>query len=73
MQILTDAERVAIRAVASDDQSQLDAASRAFDRAAPLHSVASCIELQFMSEVLAPIPDLILRSQYRKALLNESA
>jgi hypothetical protein len=72
MQILTDAERLAIRAVAGGDRSQLDAASRAFDRAVPLHGVASCIELQFMAEVLAPVPDLVLRSQYRKALLQES-
>jgi hypothetical protein len=43
MQILTDAERLAIRAVAGGDRSQLDAASRAFDRAVPLHGVASCI------------------------------
>ena len=71
MQILSEAERLAIRGVASGDRSQLDAARRAFDRAAPLHGVESCVELQFMSEVLAPVPDLLLRSKYRASLLKQ--
>jgi hypothetical protein len=73
MQILSEAERQAIRAVADGDRSQLDSARRAFYRAAPRHGVACCIELQFMSEVLTPIPDLLLRSSYRRALLRQTA
>ncbi len=73
MQILSEAERQAIRAVAEGDRSQLDYARRAFHRAAPQHGVASCVELQFMSEVLTPVPDLLLRSDYRRALLRQSA
>ncbi|WP_250511525.1 hypothetical protein [Caballeronia sp. GACF4] len=70
MQILTDLERQAIRAVAAGDRSQLDAARRAFHRAAPHNGVASCVDLQFMSEVLTPVPDLLLRSKYRKEILR---
>ncbi|WP_116610204.1 hypothetical protein [Paraburkholderia unamae] len=69
-EILTDAERAAIRAVAAQDKTQLDAARAAYDRAAPKHGVDSCVELQFMSELLAPIPDLMLRSRYRAAVLS---
>lgn len=68
-EILTDAERAAIRAVAAQDKTQLDAARAAYARAAPRHGVDSCVELQFMSEVLAPIPDLLLRSRYRATVL----
>ncbi|CAG9254821.1 conserved hypothetical protein [Paraburkholderia unamae] len=70
-EILTDAERAAIRAVAAQDKTQLDAARVAHDRAAPKHGVDSCVELQFMSELLAPIPDLMLRSRYRAAVLSK--
>lgn len=73
MQILSEVERQAIRAVAEGDRSQLDSARRAFHRAAPRHGVASCVELQFMSEVLTPVPDLLLRSNYRRELLRQSA
>lgn len=73
MQILTDSEQVAIRAVASGDKSRLDEARRAFHRAAPRHGVASGVELQFMSEVLTPVPDLLLRAKYRKAVLQRSS
>ncbi|MBN3729388.1 hypothetical protein [Burkholderia sp. Tr-20390] len=69
-EILTDAERAAIRAVASGDKAQVDAARAAFNRATPLHGVSACVELQFMSELLAPTPDLLLRSQYRAAVLK---
>ncbi|WP_334043580.1 hypothetical protein [Burkholderia ambifaria] len=72
MEILTEAERSAIRAVASGDREQLDVARAAFNRAAPKFGVSACAELQFMSEVLAPVPDLLLRSQYRAALLKQS-
>ncbi|WP_420213396.1 hypothetical protein ACN8ZM_39955 (plasmid) [Burkholderia aenigmatica] len=68
-EILTRAERASIRAVAAQDKTQLEAARAAFDRAAPKHGIASCVELQFMAEVFAPVPDLLLRSQYRKAVL----
>lgn len=71
MQILSELERLAIRAVADGDRSQLDVARRAFRRAAPRHGVASCVELQFMSEVLTPVPDLLLRSSYRRALSKQ--
>lgn len=70
-EILTDAERAAIRAVAAKDKTQLDAARAAFQRAAPKHGIDACIELRFMSEVLAPVPDLLLRSQYRAAVLKQ--
>ncbi|WP_112178195.1 hypothetical protein [Paraburkholderia unamae] len=70
-EILTDAERAAIRAVAAQDKTQLDAARAAYDRAASKHGVDSCVELQFMSELLAPIPDLMLRSRYRAAVLSK--
>lgn len=73
MQILSEVERQAIRAVAEGDRSQLDCARRAFHRAAPRYGVASCVELQFMSEVLTPVPDLLIRSNYRRALLRQSA
>ncbi|UEC05428.1 hypothetical protein [Burkholderia vietnamiensis] len=69
--ILTDTEQTAIRAVASGDRSSLDAARAAFDRAAPIHGVAACVELQFMAEVLAPVPDLLLRANYRAAVLKQ--
>ncbi|MGK8198488.1 hypothetical protein [Burkholderia cepacia] len=69
---LSDAERAAIRAVASGDKTQLAEARTAFDRAAPKHSVDACVELQFMAEVLAPVPDLLLRSRYRAAVLKQS-
>ncbi|MBR8282526.1 MULTISPECIES: hypothetical protein [Burkholderia cepacia complex] len=71
-EIITNAERAAIRAVASGEKEQLDAARAAFNRAAPIHGVDACVELQFMSEVLAPIPDLLLRSKYRAAVLERS-
>lgn len=51
---------------------QIDAARAAFDRAAPKHGVHACVELQFMAEVLAPVPDLLLRSQYRAAVLRQA-
>ncbi len=73
MQILSEDERQAIRAVADGDRSQLECARRAFHRAAPRHGIASCVELQFMSEVLTPVPDLLLRSSYRRALLRQTA
>lgn len=67
--VLTDDERGAIRALAGGDKTQLSAATAAFQRAAPAHGVKSCVELQYMSEVLAPVPDLSLRATYRKAVL----
>lgn len=70
--ILCEAERAAIRAVASGDKTKLPVARAAFDRAAPKHGAGSCVELQFMAEVLAPVPDLLLRSQYRAAVLKQS-
>jgi hypothetical protein len=70
--ILTEAERVAIRGLASGDKTQLEAAQGAFNRAARQHGVDSCVELQFMAEVLAPVPDLLLRSQYRAAVLKQA-
>jgi hypothetical protein len=73
MQILSEAERQAVRVVADGDRSQLDSARRAFHRAAPCQEVASCVELQFVSEVLTPVPDLLLRSNYRRAQLRQSA
>ncbi|MBN3760992.1 hypothetical protein [Burkholderia sp. Ac-20365] len=72
MQILTESETLAIRAVANGDRSQLDAAREAFYRAGRRHGIESCPELQFMSEVLAPVPDFLLRAQYRKAVLGRS-
>ncbi|MCB4349502.1 hypothetical protein LA345_37445 (plasmid) [Burkholderia vietnamiensis] len=69
--ILTDAERTAIRAVAAKDKTQLDAARAAFHRAVAKHGSGACVELQFMSEVLSPVPDLLLRSQYRAAVLQQ--
>ena len=70
--ILTEAERVAIRGLASGDKTQLEAAQGAFNRAARQHGVDSCVELQFMAELLAPVPDLLLRSQYRAAVLKQA-
>ncbi|WP_431798126.1 hypothetical protein SGO26_30395 (plasmid) [Cupriavidus metallidurans] len=70
--ILTEAERVAIRGLASGDKTQIEAAQAAFDRAARQHGVDCCVELQFMAEVLAPLPDLLLRSQYRAAVLKQA-
>lgn len=72
-EVLTDAERLAIQAVAAGDKAQLEAARSAFQRAAPSHGIESCVELQFMVEVLAPVPDLLLRSQYRAAVLKRRA
>ena len=70
--ILTEAERVAIRGLASGDKTQFEAAQGAFNRAARQHGVDSCVELQFMAELLAPVPDLLLRSQYRAAVLKQA-
>ncbi|NIE81830.1 MULTISPECIES: hypothetical protein [Burkholderia] len=69
-EFLTAAEKAAIHAVASriHDDTQLEAAKAAFDRHAPLHGIDACIELQFMSEVLNPVPDLLLRARYRAAV-----
>jgi hypothetical protein len=58
--ILTDAQRAAIRGVAAGDKAMLNAARAAFHRAAPRHGVEASVELQLMSEVLAPVPDLLL-------------
>lgn len=71
-EILTEVERDAIRALARGDKTQSGAARAAFDRAAPKHGIESCVELRFMAEVLAPVPDLMLRSQYRAAFLKQS-
>ncbi|WP_080441409.1 hypothetical protein [Burkholderia ubonensis] len=71
-EILTEVERGAIRAVARGDKTNLAAAREAFDRVVPRHGVGSCVEPQFMAEVLAPVPDLMLRSQYRAAVLKQS-
>ncbi|ORC51258.1 hypothetical protein B2G74_00335 [Burkholderia sp. A27] len=70
--ILTVAERAAIRAVAAKDKTKFDAARAAFNRAAPKHGTGACVELQFMSEMLSPVPDLLLRSQYRAAVLSQA-
>lgn len=70
-EILTEEERAAIRAVAAKDKTQLDAGRAAFDRAASVHGADACVELQFMAEVLAPVPDLVLRSRYREAVLKQ--
>lgn len=44
--ILSDAERAAIRGLASGDKAQLEAARAAFDRAARQgHGVHTCVEL----------------------------
>ncbi|WP_080403939.1 hypothetical protein [Burkholderia ubonensis] len=69
-EFLTVAEKAAIRAVACNchDAAQLDTAKSAFERHAPTHGVDSCVELQFMSEILAPVPDLLLRARYRAAV-----
>lgn len=71
-EILTEAEKSSIRAVAAGDKAQIEAARAAFNRAAPEHGVDACAELQFMAEVLAPVPDLLLRSQYRAAVLKKT-
>ncbi|KVL32192.1 hypothetical protein WS98_21895 [Burkholderia territorii] len=71
-EILTEAEKSSIRAVAAGDKAQIEAARAAFNRAAPTHGLDACVELQFMAEVLAPVPDLLLRSQYRAAVLKRS-
>ncbi|KUE86362.1 hypothetical protein ASL20_23125 [Cupriavidus necator] len=52
-------------------KTQLEAAQAAFDRAVREHGADSCVELQFMAEVLAPVPDLLLRSRYRAAVLKQ--
>lgn len=70
--ILTEAEQAAIRAVAAGDKEQLEVARAAFNRAAPKHCVSVCVALQFMAEVLSPVPDLSLRSQYRAAVLRHA-
>lgn len=70
-QILSDNERHAIHAVVAGDKSKLDSARAGFHRAAPAHGVSACVELQFMSEVLAPVPDLSLRAAYRIAVLRQ--
>ena len=70
-EILTDAERAAIRAVAAKDKTQLEVARAAFLRATAKHGSGACVELRFMSEVLAPAPDLLLRAQYRAAVLEQ--
>ncbi|SEU40516.1 hypothetical protein SAMN03159335_06330 [Burkholderia cepacia] len=67
--ILSEAERAAIPAVAAGDKTRLPEARAAFERAVPKHGVGACVELQFMAEVLAPVPDLLFRSQYRAAVL----
>ncbi|WP_321967189.1 hypothetical protein [Burkholderia cepacia] len=69
--ILTADERSAIRAVAAGNKEKFSEARAAFDRAAQVHGVDACVELQFMAEVLAPTPDLLLRRRYREALLNQ--
>ncbi|MEX3693873.1 hypothetical protein AB3X91_33700 [Paraburkholderia sp. BR14263] len=71
--ILTDAERTAIRRLAAGDKAMLDDARAAFDRAAQVHGPHACVELQFMSEMLAPVPDLLLRAQYRAVVLKQDA
>jgi hypothetical protein len=65
---LTDAEKMSIRAVASGDKTQVGAATLAYERAITIHGSDACLELEFMRELLAPVPDLILRAQYRAAL-----
>ncbi|WP_321882739.1 hypothetical protein [Burkholderia cepacia] len=71
-EILSEAEKSSIRAVAAGDKAQIDAARAAFNRAALEHGIDACVELQFMAEVLAPVPDLLLRSQYRAAVLKQT-
>ncbi|WP_084545954.1 hypothetical protein [Cupriavidus malaysiensis] len=68
--ILSDVERTAIRNLAAGDRSQLPLATAAFERAAREFGVDACVELQFMSEVLAPTPDLLLRARYPAAVLK---
>lgn len=65
---LTDTERLAVYALANGDRAALPAAAAAFERCG-----ASCEdspEMRFMSEVLAPVPDLLLRARYRRDLLT---
>lgn len=71
-EIFTEIERDAICALARGDKTQLEVAIAAFNRAAPGHGIESCAELKFMAEVLAPVPDLMLRSKYRAELLKQS-
>ncbi|MBE2968155.1 hypothetical protein IMT09_08580 [Burkholderia cepacia] len=69
-EILSEAEQVDVRAVASGDKAQLNTACAAVNRAAPKYGIDACVELQFNSNVLAPVPDLLLRSKYRVAVLE---
>lgn len=71
MQILSEAERQAIRALVDGDRLPLDEARRAFHRAVRRHGVASCVELQFKSELPPSVPDLLLRSGHRRVLLQQ--
>lgn len=71
-EILTETERAAIRALAAGDKEQLGSATAAFHRSALKYGIDACIELKFMAEVLAPVPDLLLRSHYRKSVLKQS-
>lgn len=68
MTILTDSEVRCIRALACGDKTQLAAATLAYNRAAAVHGSDACVELEFMREFLAPVPDLMLRARYRASL-----
>jgi hypothetical protein len=69
--VLTDAERQAIRAFAEGDESQIAKAAQAYWGNVFLRGPQSCLELQFMSQVLTPGPDLVLQAKYRKELLSQ--
>ncbi|MCA8143580.1 hypothetical protein [Burkholderia multivorans] len=48
-EVLSEAERAAIRAVASGDKVRLPDAGAALNRAAAKHGIAACVEFQFMA------------------------
>lgn len=69
--ILAIGERAAIRRLVAGDITQREAARAAFERAARVHGVDFCVERQCMAEVLAQVPNLHLRSNYRAAVLRQ--
>jgi hypothetical protein len=64
---LAASERDLIRRVAAGDKSALDAATNVYRQR--YEQSSDTPELRFMFEVLQPVPDIALRSMYRKQIL----
>jgi hypothetical protein len=70
LDVFSDADKEAIRALAAGEQGARANAVAAFRTSLRIHGTRhGCPYFNFMSEVDNPCPDLLLRGRYREAVL----